>query len=56
VAQAQGDWMTEDFVPFKADIKVPDTFGGNATLILTKDNPSGLPEHDASISFPITIE
>lgn len=55
-AQAQGDWMTENFVPFKADIKIPESYIGPATLILKKDNPSGMPEKDASISFPITIE
>lgn len=56
IAQAQGEWMTEDFVPFKADIKIPESYIGTATLILHKDNPSGLPENDASISFPIVIE
>lgn len=56
IAQAQGEWMTRDFVPFKADIKVPQSYIGKATLVLKKDNPSGLPEHDASVSFPITIE
>ena len=56
IAQAQGEWMTKEFVPFKADIKVPQSYIGKATLVLKKDNPSGLPEHDASISFPITIE
>ena len=56
IAQAQNDWMTTEFVPFKADIKIPDTYIGKATLVLRKDNPSGLPEHDASISFPFTIE
>jgi hypothetical protein len=56
VAQAQDDWMTENFVPFKADFNVPESYIGPATLVLKKDNPSGLPEHDASISFPITIE
>lgn len=63
VAQAQPDpktgeinWMTEDFVPFKADIKISQSFIGKATLVLKKDNPSGLPENDASISFPITVE
>ncbi len=55
-AQAQGEWMTENFVPFKGEIKVPESYIGPATLILHKDNPSALPEHDASISFPITIE
>lgn len=56
VAQAQGDWMTQDFVAFKADIVVPQTYIGPATVVLKKDNPSGLPQNDASMSFPITIE
>ncbi|OHA87762.1 MAG: hypothetical protein A3A96_00755 [Candidatus Zambryskibacteria bacterium RIFCSPLOWO2_01_FULL_39_39] len=63
IAQAQPDpetneinWMTENFVPFKADIKVPQNYIGEATLVLKKDNPSGLPEHDASISFQINVE
>lgn len=56
VAQAQDEWMTENFVPFKAEISVPESYIGPATLILKKDNPSGLPGHDASMSFPITIE
>lgn len=56
VAQAQGDWMTENFVPFKVDITVPESYIGEATLTLKKDNPSGMPENDASISFPFTIE
>ena len=55
-AQAQGDWMTENFVPFKVVVKVPNTYIGPATLVLRKDNPSGLPEKEAYISFPITIE
>lgn len=55
-AQAQSDWMTTDFVPFKADIKIPTSYIGPATLVLKKDNPSGLPANEASISFPITIE
>jgi len=56
IAQAQGEWMTEDFVPFKADIKIPTSYIGPATLILNKDNPSGLAENDASASFLFTIE
>lgn len=55
-AQAQGDWMTTEFVPFTATMTIPVSYKGKATIILKKDNPSGLPEKDASISFPITIE
>jgi len=52
-AQAQGEWMTEDFVPFTATL----TFTAPATdmgfLVLKKDNPSGMPEHDAQIEIPV---
>lgn len=52
-AQADGDWMTEGFVPFTAKLifQAPKTATG--TLILMKDNPSGLPEHDAQIGIPV---
>ncbi len=56
IAQAQSEWMTSEFVPFKADIKVPDTYIGKAKLVLKKDNPSGMPENDASASFEFNIE
>jgi hypothetical protein len=55
-AQAQGEWMKNDFVDFKADITVPESYIGPATLVLKKDNPSGDPARDASVLFPITIE
>ena len=55
VAQAQGDWMTTDFVPFSVAITIPGAYQGPATLILKKDNPSAEPQNDASMSFPITI-
>lgn len=55
-AQAQGEWMTENFVPFSVSVTVPESYIGPATVVLHKDNPSGLPENDASVSFPITIE
>lgn len=49
-------WMTENFVNFKADVKVPQSYIGPATIVIHKDDPSGMPENAASISFPITIE
>lgn len=63
VAQAQGDpatgevnWMTENFVPFRAvlEFKKPATRKG--TLVLQKDNPSGLPEHDAELKVPVIFD
>ncbi|MCC7160560.1 hypothetical protein IT399_02490 [Candidatus Nomurabacteria bacterium] len=56
IAKAENDWMTEEFVPFSADIKVPESYIGPAVLILRKDNPSDIREKDAHISFPFTIE
>ena len=53
--QAQGEWMTPNFVPFSFQISIPN-YKGTATLILHNDNPSGLPENAASISIPITIQ
>ena len=55
-AQAQSDWMTQNFVPYKIDVKVPQSYIGPATLILENDNPSGLPENEKSASFKFTIE
>lgn len=56
IATAEGNWMTTDFVPFKTTMHVPASFTGPATLVLKKDNPSGLAERDASVSFPLTVE
>lgn len=55
-ATAQEDWMTENFVPFRADITLPGSYGGPAKILLKKDNPSGLSEHDATTSFDVVIE
>lgn len=56
-AEAEGDWMTEEFVPFSATLtfEKPD-FGENGFLILQKANASGLPEHDAALEIPINFE
>lgn len=50
------EWMTTEFIDFKADLAVPQSYIGPAVLVLKKDNPSGDPERDASVSFPFTIE
>jgi hypothetical protein len=55
-AQAQGEWMTEADVPFTASMKIESTYAGRASLILSKDNPSGLPQNDDSVTVPIQIQ
>ncbi len=52
-AQAQGDWMTENFVPFTATLDFTPPATDTGFLVLKKDNPSGLPEHEASIEVPV---
>lgn len=56
IAQAQGEWMTTEFVAYKAQLTAPSSYIGPATLVLKKDNPSGLPDKDASMTVPITVE
>jgi hypothetical protein len=50
----QGDWMTEDFVPFSAVIDAG-SYRGDALLVIMRDNASGLPEHDREIAIPVVI-
>ncbi|OGL88661.1 hypothetical protein A3I42_01635 [Candidatus Uhrbacteria bacterium RIFCSPLOWO2_02_FULL_49_11] len=58
IAQAQGDWMTEAYVPFRAELDFTLPAGTDplqGTLVLVKDNPSGLPEHDDEFRVPVQI-
>lgn len=59
LATANGDWMTEDFVSFTGTVSYDlpsDTPYLRGAIILKKDNPSGLPEHDDAIEIPIQFE
>lgn len=55
-AEAIGEWMTTEYVPFTAtvDFALPaNTPYKRGFIILKKDNPSGLPEHDDAFELPI---
>jgi len=59
-ATADGEWMTEEFVPFTAELEFenPYTVGDpdfmrRGSLILQKSNASGLPEHDDALEFTV---
>src|SRR3989338_3594497 len=52
-AQALGEWMTTEFVPFEAELSFAKPNTDTGILVLQKDNPSGLPENDDSISIPV---
>lgn len=58
--EAVGEWMTENFVPFKGTLTFTSPFTAGmqdtmkrGTLILKKDNPSGLPQNDQSLEIPV---
>lgn len=56
-AQAQGDWMTTDWVPFTATLTfTPPAPGSTGVLILQKDNPSGEPQNDDSRTIPVVFQ
>ena len=48
------DWMQPGWVEFKADLVwsgMPASSDGE--LVIKRDNPSGLPENDASVRIPV---
>ncbi len=53
---AQGDWMTEDFVPFTATLTfAAQPAGSKGTLVLKNDNPSGEPSSDKKVEISVTF-
>ena len=53
IAQAQSDWMTEDFVAFEATLEFT-TDETDGILILSQDDPSGLFEVE-ELSIPVNF-
>jgi hypothetical protein len=54
IVQATGEWMTEDFVPFRHTLTFTVPPGvRKGTLVFSKSNASGLPEHDAELRVPV---
>lgn len=52
-AQAKDDWMTTSLVPFEVTLSFGPVEALSGTLVIAKDNPSGLPENNAQITVPI---
>lgn len=53
IAQAKSSWMTTEFVPFEATLEFPTPSIEKGTLILEKDNPSGLPQNADQLIIPV---
>jgi hypothetical protein len=56
IAKAGSNWMTENYVPFEAQITFPMPSTSSGILILEKDNPSGLMENADQIGIPIQFD
>jgi hypothetical protein len=52
-AQAKGEWMTESFVPFESELSFEPPGSATGTLVLEKNNASGLPEHADALRVPV---
>jgi len=55
-AQAQGEWMTEEFVPFKVSVPFATSTTATGYLVLEKDNPSGDPARADFLKIPIRFK
>jgi len=59
IATAEDEWMTEDYVPFTAELYFdadPNVYSDKGTLIFHKHNASGLPEHDDALEFDVNVD
>lgn len=56
IAQAQGEWMTEDFVPFEGKILFDKPATANGKLVIKNANPSGLPDNEKELVMPVLFE
>ena len=56
IAQADGEWMTTEFVPFKSILNFDKSSTTAGRLIFKKDNPSGLSENDDELIIPIVFD
>lgn len=53
IATLEGDWMTTNFVPFKAVLNFSKPAGSRGILIFKKDDPSDQPAFQDSVEIPI---
>lgn len=52
-AMTSEDWMTTEFVNFTTVLNFQQPTTEFGVLLIEKDNPSGLPENDASYAIPV---
>ncbi len=55
IAQAQDDWMTEDYVPFESEISFDPNGVKSGYIVFRRDNPSGDPSLDRAYRLPVSF-
>ena len=57
VINLQGDWMTDELVPFQSGLKFDNSVAQakRATIIINNDNPSGLAENERCYEIPVVL-
>lgn len=55
-ATAQGEWMTESFVPFISEPLTFTSATATGTLVINNANASGLPENSKELRIPVRFE
>lgn len=56
--ESEGEWMTEDFVPFVGSISYDlpiDSYSSLGTVIFRRANPSGLPQNDSTVEVSVDL-
>jgi spore germination protein GerM len=52
-AEADGEWMTDSFVPFRMEFDIPEPTTRTGVLILKNANASGLPDRAMELRIPL---
>jgi len=55
-ATARGNWMTQEFVPFTAEVEFDIKGSEKGSIIFRRANASGLPENDRSYRLPVSFK
>lgn len=53
IITAQGEWMTEEFVPFEGKLQFDEPETATGKLIIKNANPSGMEENEKSVIIPV---
>ena len=54
--QAQGEWMTEEFVPYRGTVEFSAPRTDTGFVVLQLDNPSDMHKRDAALAIPVRFK